>query len=249
MSEKSKRPGSHMGDDERARQPRPALWVPPEPASGEIEIPSPLDDFETVTPPPIVVDDIGRQVSRTAPPVYAGRMRQRKTIQEIAEELWPARRAMDLVLDHMERIVKLETRVEELVDNGPAAVAAASVAALRGELMGADGDGGAIGALANTVARDLDDAKKAMALVEVRATKADKFVRRCLYAAGGLIGGSLIGAAVMIYAAGQASVRGEAKLNDIRTDLIHRAETVDRGLTELQGQVKLLLETSLGRKP
>lgn len=248
---KKKRAGSVMGDDERAQQPRPAAWQPTaREASGEIETAAPdheYTDFESITPPPIVVDDVGRPIARSVPTTLAGRPRAKKTMQQIAEELWPARKALDMLLEHSQKIAAIEARAEALESNGPAAVAAAQVAALRAELVGHDGDGGTIGALAETVRRDLADNQRAMLAVEERATKSDKFVRRFLYTVGGLVAGSIVGAIMLIYAAGQASVRGEARLNDMRIELMHRAETHDRSLTELQGQVKLLLETQLGR--
>lgn len=133
--------------------------------------------------------------------------------------------------------------------HGAVAIATAQIAALRAELVGIDGKTGVVGALAATVQRDLQDHREAMSDVEARATKSDRFVRRFLYTVGGLVAGSIVGAILLIYAAGQASVRSEVKFNEIRVEMTHRAETLERSLTELRGQVKLLLEAQLGKKP
>lgn len=244
-----------MGDEERADQPRPEHPYPPHvfEASGEIDCaPSVIiDDEEARTPPPIVVDDIGRPVVRTRSdspaPVIQGR-RDRKTIQEVVEQLWPARKALPSLLDQLQRIVTLEVEMKALKDGSSDGVAAAQVAGLRSELVGADGEHGVVGALADRVERDLADHRRSMSDLETRATKADRFVRRFLYAVGTAIAGSIVGAVLLVYAAGQSSVRSETKLQDIKTDIEHRTESLNKSLIEIRYQVKLLLQTQLGHK-
>lgn len=245
-----------MGDEERADQPRPEHPYPPlaSEVSGEIECAPTviIDDAEARTPPPIVVDDIGRPVVRTRSdspaPAIQGR-RDRKTIQEVVEQLWPSRKALPGLLEQLQRIVILETEMKALKDGTSDSVAAAQVAGLRSELVGADGEHGVVGALADRVERDLSDHRRSMADLDARATKADRFVRRFLYAVGTAIAGSIVGAVLLVYASGQSSVRSESKLQDIKTDIEHRTESLNKSLTEIRYQVKLLLEHQLGRKP
>lgn len=251
MSDKGKkrRPGSMMGDDERAAQSRPSHPYPPSvEVSGELAISQLEESYQEHTPPPIVVDDIGRPVTKTSPPMMG--KRDRKTIQELIEELWPARKALQISLEHLQRIVKLETTLEEMRSNGPAAVAEAQIEALRVELVGSDGEGGVVGSLAATVARDLTEHRRIVGEVEDRATQDAKFVRRVLYTAGGMVMSAIIGAVVLIYQAGAKSEAGKAEVRESRQELVHRIERVDSALTELHGQVKLLLETQIrGTRP
>lgn len=249
-----KRPPSIMGDDDRAQQPRPQHVYPPSvEVSGEIEIPSavPGEIFESHTPPPIVVDDIGRPVVRQrsnspSPPIQGPR--PRKTMQEIVEDLWPARKALQLQIEHLQRIVILETKLEEMESNGPAAVAAAHVDKLRVELVGHDGHGGSMGALAFTVTRDIAEHKRAVQDVEERATRDARFVRKILYAAGSLVAGSIVAAVVLIYQAGGKAEQGKAEVRESRQEVMYKFERLDSALTELRGQVKLLLESQIRGK-
>jgi RNA-binding protein YhbY len=246
-----------MGDDARANQPRPAHAYPPPSVSvsGEFEAAAVTEarvEFETTTPPPIVVDDVGRPVTRSrsdspAPPIQG--KRERLTIQEICEELWPARKALQLTLDQLQRIVKLETRLEEISSHGPAAVAESQIAALRAELVGAEGDAGVVGSLAETVRRDLEDHRAVVQAVEERATKDAKFVRRVLYTAGGMVMSAIVGAVVLIYQAGAKSEAGKAEVRESRQQVLYQIEKLESALTEMRGQVKLLLETQIRGRP
>ena len=234
---KSRRPGSVMGDDARATQPRP-VHRPPPVVSPEIH--------GDVTPPPIVVDEVGRAVSRArSPSPYPQTKRPSMTLQEVVEELWPARHVTDQILEQLQRLVAVETRLGDLEKNGPAQVAAAQVAALRSELVGQDGDGGVVGHLAENVARDLRDHRSVVTAVDERATRADKFVRRVMYGAGSLVLGAVVSAVVLIYQAGEHAAASKAEAAAARAELNHKIDTLDESLTDLRGQVKLLLEARI----
>lgn len=242
-----------MGDEERANQDRPSHPYPPARSeSGEVDIPEAtpthIDEFESRTPPPIIVDDVGRPVTRTRTdspaPVIVGR-RSRKTVQEVVEDLWPARRALQLLTEQLQRIVALETKIEYFEANGPAALTNAAIGSLRAELVGHDGKGGVVGNLAASVARDIADTHEAMREVDKRATKADRFVRRILYGAGGTIIGAVVAAALLIYQAGEKSAESKAEVRQSRQEVTHRIDSIDSALTELKAQVKLLLESQL----
>lgn len=147
-------------------------------------------------------------------------------------------------IDHLrQRILVLETRVNDIDPTD-------LVDALRGELVGA------IEHVSEIVARDLSDHRRIVAGVEERATKADRFVRRVIIWAGGAIGGSIIAAVLLIYAAGakgeasKAEAREAAMVaNEARIELLHKIDKLETSLTDLQGQVKLLLEARIGHPP
>lgn len=252
---KTPRPASIMGDEGRSGQPRPAHPYPPtRDSASAVDVPDgvPIERMENsdaTTPPPIVVDDIGRPLARSRPdsppPVaYSGR-RDRKTIQEFAEELWPARKALQMVIDNLQRIVALETKVEDMEANGPAAVAAVSVAALRAELIGSDGSGGIINHLNVTIQRDLDDHRRLVTSVDDRATKAERFVRRMIVGACGTVAGSLVAAVMLIYSAGGRVEASKAEAREERMDLVHKIDVLEGTLTDLHSQVKLMLEARI----
>lgn len=238
-----------MGDDDRAQQPRPrhayppASLLPSRETSGEI----PVEVDPEVTPPPIVIDELGRPVSRArAPSPYPPTTRrERMTMQEVVEQLWGTRKVPDQVLEQLQRIVALEQRVADLAENGPAQVASEKVASLRVELIGADGDGGIVGFLASDVARDLAEHRKVVGAVEERATKADKFVRKVMYAAGSMILSAVIAAVVLIYQAGEHAASSKAETAAARAELVHKLDVQGESLTELREQVKLLLEARI----
>lgn len=210
---------------------------------------APVDVIEgDVTPPPVMVDDVGRPMSRAKrPSPWPEDRRHRMTMQEAIEQLWPARKLPNEFLDLLQRQVALEQQVKDLQANGPAQVAIQHVASLRAELVGADGDAGIVGHLADTVSRDLEDHKKVVQAVEERATKADKFVRKVMYAAGSLVGGSIIAAVVLIYQAGEHAASSKADAAAARAELVHKIDSLDESLTDLRGQVKLLLEARINR--
>lgn len=239
---KPSRAVSVMGDDERARQPRPKHDYPP--TASELTaleehdgIPEPVGD--DVTPPPILVDPAGKVLSRSKRVTAYPEQRERQTVQEVIEELWPARKALPMLIEQLQRIVALETKVEDVE-------ATSGVAALRAELVGHDGDGGMIGALTDTLRRDLADHRKIVDAVETEATKAAKFVRRVMIGAGSIVGGAILAAVAMIYQAGAHSAEGKAEVREARQENTLHIQNLERSLTDLNVQVKLLLEAQIG---
>jgi hypothetical protein len=91
------------------------------------------------------------------------------------------------------------------------------------------------------ITRDIHDTGEAMAAVEARATRADRFVRRVIYAAAGTLVASIVTGAVLLYQAGEkvGTARAEAKAS--RQELVFRIEGVERSLTELRIQANVLL--------
>ena len=219
-----------MGDDERATQPRVTHGAP-------VEI-----DFETHTPPPVLVDVPG--TSQTASGAAIMRIRGQKslTAQEAINELWPARKAMPLLLELLQRQAASEARIDAMEESGPSAIAASKFGELRALLIGEDGEGGMLGEMKATHERDLADHKTVLAGVDERATKADKFVRRVIYAAAGTIGGSLIAAVALIYSAGEHAATARAESASARLMIDHKMDSLADSLTDLRGQVRLLLE-------
>lgn len=234
-----KRAASIMGDDERAMQPRVRSAAPPV-----------VYVEHERTPPPILIDDIGKPISRTMveDAVIDPRSRKRATMQEAINQLWPARHAMDMIVEHLQRIVVLEEKQKALEADGPSAVAAAKVAELRAILIGEDGDGGMMGEMRATISRDMSDHKAIVHGVEERATKADKFVRRVIYAAAGTIGGSLIAAVALIYSAGEhaATARAEAAASRLMID--HQIEQLNDTMSDMKDQLHMLINAKLDPK-
>lgn len=186
--------------------------------------------FEDIpTPPPIVVDDDGRQIARSRhQSPHPDLARDKKTIQELTEELWPARRALDLALEGNTRIAVLEARMDEHDSNGP-------VATIKAQMIHME----------ETFERDLEDHRKLINTVEDRALKADRFVRRVIMGALGTIAGSVIAAAVLIYNAGARSVETRAESQQQRAEVLNKIESLDDSLTDLKGQVRLLLRARI----
>lgn len=230
-----------MGDDKRSMQPRPLHPYPPQAAtSGEITTteaaPEWLDSEHT--PPPIIVDDIGRQVSRSRRPSPDPDARGHMTTQEFAEGMWPLRKLPDEILSLAQRTAVLEQQMK---------TAQAPVSSLRLELVGEDGDGGIIGHFVSRTERDLADQKRIVGEVDERATRADRFVRRVITAAAIAIITSLGTAAVLVYRAGEHAAESRGASDAERSDLSHKIESLDSSLTDLRSQVRLLLDHELGR--
>jgi hypothetical protein len=235
----TKRPGSMSGEDRalRALAERRARSV-----AGEIEVPDDDDAFgDEPTPAPIVVDEHNRQLSRSRrPSPFPPDARDRKTIQELAEELWPARKALQMAADAVTRVAAMEARVDAIDSDGP-------IASLRTELVGHDGKGGIVGHLAQNVARDLEDHRKMVNTVEDRALKADRFVRRVIYGAIGTIAGSIVAAALLIYNAGERAAASRAEANMQRAEVLNKIDHLEDSLTDLRSQVRLLLRSRIDR--
>ena len=229
----NKRAPSIMGDDERASQPRPQHNAIP-----------PYVDNEK-TPPPILINSVGKPLDSGMHEAMVDLGRKRKTMQEFAEELWPARRAMPMLLEQLERLVALETEFESLKANGPAEVARTGIASLRTELIGHDGDAGMLGEMAKTIARDLSDHKKVVADVEERATKADKFIRKVITSAAAAVGGSVIAAVLLIYSAGEHAATSRAEVAASRLMMDHQIQQLNDSMTDLKVQVRMLIETRI----
>jgi hypothetical protein len=142
----------------------------------------------------------------------------------------------------------LEETQKALQADGPSAVAASKVAELRAILIGEDGEGGMLGEMRSTIARDMADHKKIVDGVDERATKADKFVRKVIYAAAGTIGGSLIAAVALIYSAGEhaATARAEAAASRLMID--HQIQQLNDTMTDMKDQIHMLIGAKLDPK-
>lgn len=200
------------------------------------------------TPPPIMVDEIGRAFD-AEPQTPSSRRRPRLTVQELAEQLWPARRALELVAEQNVRVVRLEAELAMMKEHGPGAeeaqAAIAEVKTLRVELIGYDGKGGILGAMRDTVDRDLEDHSTKMKVIECAAAKDSRFIR--MVAKGLIVAalGSIGGLGAFIYSAGKSAQRQEDILLHTRTDFNHRAQTLSEDLTELKQEVKLLIKVRI----
>jgi hypothetical protein len=102
--------------------------------------------------------------------------------------------------------------------------------------------------LRGDVARDLTEQRRAITVVEGEATAAAKFIKRVMISAGGLALGAIASAIVVIYQAGGRAAEAKAQSESARTELVHKIELVDDGLSELRKSVRLLLEADLPRR-
>lgn len=200
------------------------------------------------TPPPIVVDERGHAFD-AEPHTPSSRRRTRLTVQELAEQLWPARKALELIAEQNVRVVRLEAEIAIMKEHGPGAEealeAVAEVKTLRVELLGSDGEGGILGAMKRTVDRDLADNATKMKVIEEAAAKDSRFLRTV--AKGLIIAalGSIGGLGAFIYSAGKSAQRQEDLLVHTRSDFAHRSEALTEGLTELKQEVKLLIREKI----
>lgn len=96
------------------------------------------------------------------------------------------------------------------------------------------------------VDRDIAETRKGMAIVEDRATKADKFVRRVIMAAVTAIATSIVTGAVLLYQAGDRVGAARAEQAASRAELVHRIDRLEDTIRELREQAKILLSARLG---